>query len=60
MSDHTAKINTAKVAGRRPLRFASTDEVLAEVERLVAAPQVQPLGNWSLAQAISHLARSLD
>ncbi|MCE9548059.1 MAG: DUF1569 domain-containing protein [Planctomycetia bacterium] len=60
MSDHTAKINTAKVAGRRTLRFASTDEVLAEVERLVAAPQVQRLGNWTLAQAISHLARSLD
>ena len=33
---------------------------MAEVERLAAAPRVEALGNWTLAQAIAHLARSMD
>ena len=53
-------IDTAKVTGRRTLRFNSLDDILAEAERLAAAPRVRAMGNWTLPQAIGHLARSLD
>ena len=49
-------INTRKVAGRRKLRFESLAELEAEVDRL-AAGDVECLGNWSLGQILSHLAR---
>ena len=49
-------VDTAKVRGRRPLSFASLDEVVAEAERLVAARDVEMLGNLSLGQILAHLA----
>lgn len=51
-------VNTAKVSGRRKLRFESLDEVLAEAERLAAANDVRTLGNWTLGQILQHLATS--
>ena len=48
-------INTAKVEGRRKLRFASFDELLADVDRLTSGP-VKVLGNWSPGQIFRHLA----
>jgi EAL domain-containing protein (putative c-di-GMP-specific phosphodiesterase class I) len=51
-------VNTKQVA-RRPLRFTSIDAVLAEAERLAAAERdgrLKPLGNWTLGQALHHLA----
>jgi hypothetical protein len=48
-------VNTAKVVGRRTLKFSSYDELLADVERLTSGP-VQALGNWSPGQIFRHLA----
>jgi hypothetical protein len=59
MSINTASINTAKVEGRRKLKFASYDEVLADVDRLTAGP-VKALGNWSPGQNFRHLARAYN
>lgn len=49
-------VNTRKVSGRRKLRFESMAELVAEIERL-ASVEVTCLGNWSLGQILSHLAR---
>src|SRR5436305_3023412 len=40
--------------GRRTLRYDSLDEVMPEVERLLAGHTT--VGNWSLAQICRHLA----
>jgi hypothetical protein len=48
-------INTGKVEGRRKLKFASYEELLADVDRLTSGP-VKTLGNWSPGQAFRHLA----
>lgn len=52
-------VKTAKVRGRRALRFESWDELLAEAERLAAEPNLELLGNWSLGQILQHLASAL-
>jgi hypothetical protein len=52
-------VDTGKVANRRVLRFESIDDVLAEVNRLAEAERagrLRRVGNWSLGQAIGHLA----
>jgi hypothetical protein len=56
---HTPQVDTARVAGRRTLRFESYDEVLAEAERLARMP-VRMLGNWSQGQIYKHLAVAID
>lgn len=43
--------------GRRTLRFERLDEVMPEVERLLAGHET--LGTWSLAQICRHLAMSM-
>ncbi len=43
---------------RRQLRFASLDEVMPEVERLLAGHAT--VGAWSLGQILDHLAFALD
>lgn len=51
--------DTRKVTGRRTLRFASIDELLADVDRLVEADharQLTTLGNWTFGQTLGHLA----
>jgi Protein of unknown function (DUF1569) len=53
-------VNTCKVEGRRELNFATLDEMLAEAERLAAARNVKALGNWTLGQALGHLATTMD
>jgi hypothetical protein len=52
-------VDTGKVSGRRMLRFESTDEVLAEVDRLAEADRagrLRNLGNWTLGRTLGHLA----
>lgn len=39
---------------RRPLRFASMDEIMPEVDRLLAGHRT--VGNWTLGQICGHLA----
>lgn len=52
------EIATKSVQGRRHLRFANYDEMLADVHRLAAGPTRQ-LGNWSLGQICDHLAKAM-
>jgi hypothetical protein len=52
-------IDTAKVTNRRTLHFATIDEALAEMDRLARASRearLKSLGNWTLGQALGHLA----
>jgi hypothetical protein len=52
-------VDTAKVGGRRTLRFDSIDQALAEADRLVEAERagrLRRLGNWTLGQTLGHLA----
>lgn len=52
-----------KNAKRRALRFETVDDVLAEVERLVAAERegwLRRTGNWTLGQTLGHLAAWID
>ena len=48
-------INTAKITGRRQLRFESIDDILADVNQLAKAKEVRCLGNWSSGQVLKHL-----
>jgi hypothetical protein len=55
----SSQVDTGKIAGRRMLHFDSLDEMLAEVDRLAEADrkgQLKQLGNWTLGQALGHLA----
>jgi hypothetical protein len=48
-----------KAVERRSLRFASLDEAVADVDRLLAAEVAMKLrhtGNWELGQALGHVA----
>jgi len=52
-------INTGKVTDRRRLRFATIDDLLADVEKIVAADKAGTLrrtGNWTPGQALGHIA----
>ncbi len=51
-------VDTRK-APRRPLRFDSLAQVREEIDRL-ASGRVRTTGNWSLAQAVDHLAASME
>ena len=53
-------VKTSRVEGRRELHFATLDEMSAEAERLAAAQNVRALGNWTLGQALGHLAAGMD
>lgn len=52
-------INTKKVQGRRELSFQNCQEILADVERLAATPDLQRLGNWTLGQTLYHLEAAM-
>src|SRR5262245_4304541 len=52
-------VDTGKVTTRRILHFESIDQMMAEVDRLVAAEragQLNHVGNWTLGQILGHLA----
>jgi len=53
-------INTAKVKGRRQLRFDSLDDIAMEVERLAGSKGVRAMGNWSSGQVLQHLATTME
>src|SRR5262245_21314522 len=53
-------IDTAKVTGRRTLRFESLDEIAAEVDWLAECEEVRALGNWSSGQVLQHLATTMN
>jgi hypothetical protein len=47
-------------AGRRELSFRSLDDVVADADMLVAAPQTRMLGNWPLDKLLMHLATAVN
>ena len=52
-------VNTKTVKDRRKLRFDNFDEAIRDAEQLAAAEQAGTLrstGNWTLGQAIGHVA----
>lgn len=52
-------IATQKVKNRRKLRFETFDDVIRDAEALAAAERagtLRPLGNWTLGQALGHVA----
>jgi len=54
-----AIVDTGKVKGRRIQRFESLDQAIDDVDRLVVAERagrLKQLGNWTLGQALGHLA----
>jgi hypothetical protein len=50
-------MSVSTTAARRALAFASLDEVMPEVDRLLEGHTT--VGNWSLGQICSHLARAI-
>ena len=52
-------IKTAKVTGRRVLKFQAVDEILADAERL-ATGEIRCLGSWSAGQILKHLAITIN
>jgi Protein of unknown function (DUF1569) len=52
-------IDTRKVTDRRQLRFASLEEAVRDAEALAEAERrgtLRSVGNWTLGQAIGHIA----
>jgi len=55
-------IDTAK-AEHRAMRFATIDDLLAEIDRIIAAERAGTLrrsGNWSVGRIFSHLAAWIE
>lgn len=56
-------IDTSKVSDRRKLRFKTPAEMMADVDRVVAADRAGTLrrcGNWTTGQILWHLAAWVD
>lgn len=54
-----AAIDTGKVTDFRTLKFSSIDDVLAEMDRIIAADArgtLRRTGNWTAGQVFGHLA----
>ena len=52
-------VDTRSIPDRRPLRFDTIDQALAEAARLAElerAGRLKSLGNWTLGQTLGHLA----
>ena len=45
---------------RRELHFTSLDEIVADAQQLVAAPETEMLGNWPLEKLLGHLAIAIN
>src|SRR5690349_17315611 len=58
-----AILKTGRVGGRRPVRLATLDDLVVEVDRVraaAAAGAVRSLGNWSPAQILWHVGRLME
>ena len=53
-------VATETALDRRQLRFASFDEVFADVEKLASSPSTRMLGNWQLGQLLGHIAWTVN
>lgn len=45
---------------RRELTFTSLDEIVADAQELVAAPETKMLGHWPLEKLLAHLAIAIN
>jgi hypothetical protein len=54
------KVDVKNVAERRQIRYATIDDMLADVEKLAASPTTRTLGNWPLEQLLMHLAGAMN
>jgi hypothetical protein len=55
LSEASMAVNTAKVSGRRVLRFADFADLIADAETVATHPCKQ-LGNYTAGQILEHLA----
>ena len=56
-------IDTAKVKDRRQLRYESIDDLLLDIERLIAAEKsgtLRTTGNWTAGQVLGHIATWIE
>jgi Protein of unknown function (DUF1569) len=51
-------VDTAKVTGRRKLRFNTITEAIADAESVMSQP-CRTVGNWTSGQIFDHLARTV-
>jgi hypothetical protein len=58
--NHSVAVDTKAIQGRRALRFASLDEVVADAGKVVASPDTKMLGNWPLDKLLTHLATAIN
>jgi hypothetical protein len=54
-----ARVDTRQITGRRKVRYAHLEELLADAERLQAGGYTR-LGNWSLGQIAKHVAAGMN
>lgn len=57
------EVETGSVADRRAVRFASPEEALRDAEMLAAAEEagrVRCVGNWTVGQALGHIAAWIE
>jgi len=58
-----ATMDTRRVAGRRPVRLRTIDDLVAVVDQVTAATaagKAKTLGNWSPAQILWHIGRLIE
>lgn len=53
-------MTNASAPRRRELTFTSLDEIIADAQALVAAPQTTMLGNWPVEKLLKHLAIAIN
>ncbi len=59
----SGSVNTKTVTGRRELHFATIDDCISDVQRIMAADRegrLTTIGNWSPGQIPSHLAAWIE
>jgi hypothetical protein len=52
-------VKAKTVQGRRDLSFQTLDDIVADVEFLVASPTTRTIGNWPLVKLITHLSQTV-
>lgn len=53
-------VNSKTVQGRRDVTFRTLDDIVADVEMLVASTTTRTIGNWPLVRLITHLSHTIN
>jgi hypothetical protein len=62
-SSKQSSVNTAKVQGRRTLRWETLDELKQDIDLILEADhqgQLESMGNWTPSQIFNHLAAWIE